>query len=193
MKKVLLIILLILLYSCKEVNNTTQEEDNATERYDTITLGNRYSLLIPESLERTDKLNDIARIQFQNKQQDFYIIVIDQLKEGFYKRVEEKTFNVTPDIEGYFKVIKEHFGEECGIKNFKVSNITRGKINSNKAITFTMTGECYDGKYSVFYRYSIVESKLRYYQIMGWTNITNADKTITKMNKIINSFKIEEK
>lgn len=200
MKKILLIAVLILMYSCKEGNNPSKdgffsfkEENNTAEKYDTITLGNRYSLLIPESLERTNELNDVARIQYQNKEEDFYIVVIDKLKEDFSKAIEDKKYNAKPNLEGYFKVIRQQFGPKTGIKNVNFSDVSKANIKNSKAITFTVTGETInDNNRSLFFRYSVVESNLRYYQIITWTGSANANKTIAKMNKIINSFQVEE-
>ena len=53
-----------------------------------------------------------------------------------------------------------------------------------------MTGIDKEDNYPVFYRYSVIESETKFYQIMLWTNIKNSKNTIIEMNTIIDSFKL---
>jgi hypothetical protein len=148
-----------------------------------------FSLLIPESLGKTNKLNSIASIQFENTNQDFYIMVLDESKDAFAKAFNNNVHNSTADLDGYYKVIVNHF-KEITSKDFKVYNIEKKKINHSNAIVFSMSG-INDG-YPAFYRYAVIESDKRYYQIMSWTNTSQEQKYTDRMNKIIDSFKIEE-
>ncbi|WMI68184.1 hypothetical protein [Mangrovimonas sp. YM274] len=154
---------------------------------------NKYSVLIPEYLTKTTGLNQYTDFEYENIKKDFYIIIMDESKDGFYKSVERKKYDVTPNINGYYEVIKNHFKNETNLKEFKVSDEIFELDKAEKKITFTMTGIDVTDNYPIYYRYSIIESKTRYYQIMSWTNQTNASKMIVDMNKIINSFRIEEK
>ena len=181
MKKIISLLFLVLLSSCNE--------NLQNEKYEKKTVENKFSLLIPESLEQTNKLNSIASIQFENTNQDFYIMVLDESKDVFTKAVNKEIYNTTTDLDGYYKVIVNHF-KEITSKDFKVYNIEKKKINHSNAIVFSMSG-INDG-YPAFYRYAVIESNKRYYQIMSWTNTSQEQKYTDRMNKIINSFKIEE-
>lgn len=158
------------------------------DKYRKIEYKNEYSILIPENLLETDELNDLTTFQYENKSEDFYIIILEQPKQIFYNAIDIGKFEVSKNIEGYQKVVENHFKYETNLKDFKLFDVS--KINSK--ITFSMTGIDIEDNYPVFYRYSIVESKTKFYQIMSWTNINNSRKTITKMNKIIDSFKLLE-
>jgi hypothetical protein len=181
MKKIISLLFLVLLSSCNE--------NLQNEKYEKKTVENKFSLLIPESLEQTNKLNSIASIQFENTNQDFYIMVLDESKDVFNKAVNKEIYNTTTDLDGYYKVIVNHF-KEITSKDFKVYNIEKKKINHSNAIVFSMSG-INDG-YPAFYRYAVIESNKRYYQIMSWTNTSQEQKYTDRMNKIIDSFKIEE-
>lgn len=181
MKKIIYLLFLVLLSSCNE--------NSKNEKYEKKSVENKFSLLIPESLGLTNKLNSIASIQFENTNQDFYIMVLDESKDTFTKAVNNKIYNTTTDLDGYYKVIVNHF-KEITSKDFKVYNIQKKKINHSNAIVFSMSG-INDG-YPAFYRYAVIESNKRYYQIMSWTNTSQEQKYTDRMNKIIDSFKIEE-
>lgn len=181
MKKNISLLFLVLLSSCNE--------NIQNEKYEKKTVKNKFSLLIPESLEQTNKLNSIASIQFENKSQDFYIMVLDESKDAFTKAVDSKVYDTTSDLDGYYKVVVNHF-KEITTKDFKVYDIEKKKINHFNAIVFSMSG--IDDGYSAFYRYAVIESNKRYYQIMSWTNTSQEQKHTERMNKIIDSFKIEE-
>lgn len=186
MNKIYTIIILILLTSCKENKNTQEINERKI-------VENKYSVLIPEYLTKTTGLNRYTTFEYENNEKDFYVIIMDELKEGFSKAVERKKYDVTPNINGYYEVVKNHFKNETNLKDFQVFDEIFELDKPVKKITFTMTGIDVTDNYPVYYRYSIIASKTRYYQIMSWTNQTNAKKLITDMNKIINSFTIEEK
>jgi hypothetical protein len=181
MKKIFSLLYLVLLSSCNE--------NIQNEKYEKKSVESKFSLLIPESLGQVNKLNSIASIQFENKSQDFYIMVLDESKDAFTKAVDNKVYDTTANLDGYYKVVVNHF-KEITSNDFKVYNIEKKKINHSNAIVFSMSG-INDG-YPAFYRYAIIESNKRYYQIMSWTNTSQEEKYTERMNKIIDSFKIEE-
>lgn len=180
MKKIISLLFFALLFSCNE--------NLQNEKYEKKTVENKFSLLIPESLEQTTELNDVACLQFQNKKRDFYIIVLDEPKDAFTRAVDNKVLHTTADLNGYYKVVVENF-RKITTKDFKVYDIEKKKINHSNAVIFSMSGRNED--YSIFYRYAVVESKNRYYQIMLWTSTLQEQQYIDRMNKIISSFKTE--
>jgi len=181
MKKIISLLFLVVFASCNQ--------SPSIEKYEKKTVENKYSILIPESLEQTDQLNKVASVQFLNKKQDFYIMVLDESKEGFVNAIDQKLYNTTADLSGYYTILVAHF-RKITPKAFKVYNIEKKKINTHNAIVFSMSG--ITDSYPVFYRYAIVEGNQRYYQIMSWTNTSQEQKYTERMNKIIDSFEIED-
>jgi hypothetical protein len=186
MNKFFSIIILLLLTSCVENTNTNKQNERKI-------VENKYSVFIPEYLSKTTGLNQYTTFEYENIEKDFYVIIMDESKDGFSETVEKNIYDVTPNINGYYEVVKNHFKNETNLKDFKVFDEIFELNNAEKKITFTMTGIDMTDNYPVYYRYSIIESKTRYYQIMSWTNQKNAKKVISDMNNIINSFRIEEK
>ena len=179
------LILVLTVTSCRD-------ENISNEKFERKFVKNKYSILIPETLNKTTGLNRHTTFEYENLKDDLYIIIMDQSLNEFYKAISRKKYDATTDLEGYYKVVLEHFREETDLKKFKVYDEIFELDKVDKKITFTMTGIDTTDNYKVFYRYSIIESKTSYYQIMSWTNQKNAKKLIDKMNKIINSFKVEE-
>lgn len=181
MKTFIPLLFLLILSSCNK--------NPSDEKYEKKIVENKYSIFIPESLGATTELNNIASIQFQNLSEDFYVIVLDETKESFANAVQNNPTNITPDFKGYYNVIVSHF-KKITQKDFKVYDIEKKKINSSNAIVFSMSGM--NDNYPAFYRYAIIEGDQRYYQIMSWTNIPQEKKYTERMNKIIESFSVEE-
>ena len=179
-KRILLGILLICIYSCKE------SEDNVKVRTERIFTEN-YSIEAPNDFERTNKMNELAEVQFHKANEDLYFIVLEESNEDF--RNEAKLGNNKPSntLIKYYNDITKHFDEIS--QNFKITDFGYTKINSCNAIVFSMSGKDLEEGKSVFYRYAILEDNKNLYQIMSWTNLNFKDKLIGRMEPIINSFK----
>lgn len=158
MKKIIPLLLLIVFYSCDQVP--------ANEKFDKKTVENKYSISVPENLGVTTELNKEASLQLQNPLDEFYVIVIDESSSDFVNAIENNLLNATPDLDGYYNATLSHL-KKADIKNFKIYDIKKKKINSSNAIVFSISGSS-DG-FDIFYRFAIVQGKERYYQIMSWT------------------------
>ena len=176
LKKSLFLILLFFIFSCVK-------KENKNERIFT----ENYSIEAPFDFERTNEMNELAKVQFRKSNEDLHFIVLEENKEGFQNAVKSGIHNTSPNLLGYYKVITKHFDEIT--KNFKITDFGVTKINSCNAIVFSMSGkELEEGK-EVFYRYAILEDEKNFYQIMSWTNLNYKDKLIDRMTSVINSFK----
>jgi hypothetical protein len=175
-KKIILGILLIFIYSCKK-------SENKTDRIFT----ENYSIEAPNDFERTNEMNELAKVQFRKANEDLRFIVLEEPKEGFKNAIKLGIHKTSPSLLGYYKVITMHFDEIT--ENFKINDFSNTKINSCNAIVFSMSGKDLEDGKSVFYRYAIFEDNKNLYQIMSWTNIHYKDKLIGRMESIINSFK----
>lgn len=181
MKKIITLLFLAVLYSC--------DQYNSNEKFEKKTVENKYSLSVPESLGATTELNDEASLQLQNQFDEFYVIVIDELKTDFVDAIENNLLNTTPDLDGYYNATLNNF-KKSGLKDFKFYDVKKKKINSSSAIVFSVSGIS-DG-FNVFYRFAIVQGKERYYQIMSWTEASKEKKYNERMNRILDSFNVEE-
>lgn len=181
MKKIISLLFLVVLSSC--------DQNHSNEKFEKKTVENKYSLSVPESLGVTTELNDIASLQLQNQMEDFYVIVIDEPKSEFLQAVENHLINTTPNLDGFYGVITNHF-KQVMPQDYKLYDIKKKKINSASSIVFSMSGVV-DGN-SIFYRYAIIQGRQRYYQVMTWTSGQQEEKYTERMNKIIESFNVEE-
>ncbi|WP_123924601.1 hypothetical protein [Flavobacterium sp. WLB] len=80
MKKIISLLFLVALSSC--------DQNHSNEKFEKKTVENKYSLSVPESLGVTTELNDQASLQLQNQFDEFYVIVIDELKSDFLNAIE---------------------------------------------------------------------------------------------------------
>ena len=74
LKNYILAILIIFISSCKQSENNTENEVVMTENY---------SLSVPKDLERTNNLNELAKVQFQKVEEVLYFIVLEETKKKF--------------------------------------------------------------------------------------------------------------
>jgi hypothetical protein len=186
MKFKLLIVLLIFI-GCKNKSEQTYRTYGENRIY---TVENKYEVLIPKSLNQTDRLNDLTDFQFENIDDDLYVIILDQPKQTFYKAIEDKQYNEQPNLTGYCNTVIKHFNELYN--KFIVYDISRKKLNSSNAVVFSMTGISKEDGIEDFYRYAVIESDSRFYQIMSWTKKEKEKNVIDRMNQIIMSFKVKE-
>ena len=171
-------ILIIFIYSCKKT-------ENKAERIFT----ENYSIEAPYDFERTNQMNELAKVQFRKTNEDLHFIVLEESKVGFQNAIKLGVHKTTPNLYGYYKVITTHFDELN--ENFKITDYGITKINSCNAIIFSMSGKDLEDGKSVFLRYAILEDDKNLYQIMSWTNLNFKDKLIGRMTSVINSFKSE--
>lgn len=176
LKTIFIGILIIFIYSCKKAEN--KNERIFTENF---------SIEVPNDFERTNEMNELAKVQFRKSNEDLHFIVLEETKDGFQNSIKLGVYDTSPNLFGYYKVITKHFDEIS--ENFTISDFGRTKINSCNAILFSMSGKDLENGKNVFYRYAILEDDKNLYQIMSWTNIHYKNKLIGRMTSIINSFK----
>ena len=176
LKKIILLTFLIFIFSCNK-------SENKNERIFT----ENYSIEAPSDFEKTNEMNELAKVQFRKSKEDLHFIVLEETKEGFQNGIKMGVHKVSPSLFGYYKVITNHFDEITA--DFKTSDYGVTKINSCNAIVFSMSGKDLEDGKGVYYRYAILEDEKNLYQIMSWTNIGYKDKLIGRMEPIINSFK----
>lgn len=158
---------------------------NVKEEFKTITIEKKYSLSIPDNLEKATKLNDDASLQYQDLFNEYYVIAIDEPKESFSNAIIKSNSDITPNLEGYYNLITTSLPEK--LKNCKLYDQKTNTINGKRVKIFSASGTIED--FDVFYRYAIVEGHADYYQIMLWTEKSKESKYKELMEKTILSFK----
>lgn len=173
-----LILTTALLVSC---NNDTQ----------TVKVEDKYSIELPEYLDKTSDLNKEASLQYQNMVKELYVIVIDEPKSALAVALEENSLTETysSDLNGYSKLITD--GMDASIKIKKKPEFTDTTINGYKARLLSFEGV--NQGYRVYWKLAFIEGNDHYYQIMAWTKAESKGKYEKEMTEIINSFKETDK
>jgi len=171
--------IIFILTSCYQIDNNKNQE----------IISDNFSIVVPSNLERTQRLNTLSKVQFENIEEDIYFIVLEESKRGFKDAIEHKMHKATPDLNGYLEVVVNHFREIS--TKFALSDVGRTKIDQCNAYIFSMTSEEPSDNLVTFYRYAIIEDNENYYQIMSWTHLKNKKNLIGIIDEVIHSFKIK--
>ncbi len=153
-----------------------------------IEIKNDYSLELPDFLNATDSLNPSASLQFQNLSKEFFIIVIEEDKKEFTRKIVENNAEeiYPPNLKGYTDIINHSIGET--IKISARTDIEDLEINGLAAKNFTIQGQTKD-KIPVYYSFTVVKGKDNYYQIAQWTAKNQKALFEKQMSEIAKSFK----
>ena len=145
-----------------------------------VNINDQYSVKLPSFLDRTDKLHKEASLQYENKEKEFYVVVIDERKK------ELKQYDLNFNLSSYFDSVKKQVISN-GLENAVISAGKEMKIDSFNAMSAEITGKT--GKEKVFYKFAVVESNEHYYQIFVWTLNDYREKYSADMDSVIYSFK----
>ena len=156
---------------------------NKSETVQTVKIKNQYSIELPESLSKTNDLNDDASLQYQNLYDEFYIIVIDEKTTEIDDLFT--TLNKKLGLTSYVDFIKTDY--EKGMKSPVFSGIKKGKIHGLESQIISISGR-YENM-EVFYKIAFLKSEKYYYQVMLWTLLDKKEEHEKEMDKVIASFK----
>ncbi|WP_338760768.1 hypothetical protein WAF17_14210 [Bernardetia sp. ABR2-2B] len=153
-----------------------------------IEIKNDYSLELPNFLTTTDSLNPNASLQYQNINKEFFVIVIEEDKKEFTRKIVENNAEEVypPNLKGYTDIINHSIGET--IKISARTEIEDLEINGLAAKNFTIEGQTAD-KIAVYYSFTIIKGKDNYYQIAQWTAKNQKALFQKQMLDIAKSFK----
>jgi hypothetical protein len=163
--------------------SSCQEE----KEYEARLVNNTYSIEIPLMLTQATSLHDEASLQYQNLQQELYVLAIEEPKNEIHDMIhqEEALTNFTPDFEGYAKLITENM--DLRVRLDHVTELKDTIINGHKAKLQTMESEI-DGN-KAYYWIGIFEGDKNYYQVITWTLLAKKELHQSKMEHMIYSFK----
>ncbi len=157
------------------------------DKFQTITIENKYSITIPSFLTEANGLNADASMQYQHAWKEFYVIVIDESKLEMQKVLEDNNLVETfsNDIKGYSKIIMNGFEQKILVSH--KSEILDTLVNKMPARLLTISGRVEN--IDAFYSLGFIEGKDRYYQIMAWTLSSKEYENKDEMNRIMYSLK----
>lgn len=191
MKKLLSILLCaLLLSSCNDSSREKLKETIASidtgDKLKTINI-NKYSIGIPDYMEKMTDLNDEASLQYGDKFKEFYVIVIDETHGSVDSAFSEGGYTDSlgdPELfNALYKLMKESY--TSGVKD--VRNIKERDFSISgmpaKELTFNGTLDTYD----VYYNVSFVKGPTQFFQVFTWTMGKYKEKYEPTMHNMINS------
>lgn len=168
-----LAVLFFLLQSC----NQTQ----------VVKIKNHYSMELPGSMETVKDLHPLASLQYKEKLDEFYVIVIDEKKKEMHAALETNGLSeiYSNNVEGYATLLFDDIKTRIKVKSN--TPLKKERINGLDARTYEVNA-LVDGM-DIYYNIAYVEGAKTYYQILTWSSISEKSKHKDKMKQIIHSFK----
>lgn len=159
-----------------------QDIEDSFASVEEVNINNLYNVEIPSSLSKTYDLNDEASLQYENVDEDVYLIVLDENKKEVKNAVNELLEDEELiDIYAYLQFTT--FATDYDFKNYLKKSI----INGLKARQLDVVNHL--DEHDVFYKMSCYEGKTNLYFLVTWTTLENKDRLNPVLQNIINSFK----
>lgn len=159
----------LLLFSCKP-----------SVEFNNVVINDGYSISIPSYLTATSGMHQQASAQYENKEKEFYLLVIDESK------ADMTAYDLDYDIDTYYKnIVSTPFKDF--IKDGKISIPGRQEINGAKALITNIEGLVENT--NIFYKLAVIETTNKFYQVVIWTRADQREKYEKDMITIIESLK----
>jgi hypothetical protein len=146
--------------------------------------------MIPGNMKPTNALNDGASLQYQNRLQELYIIVIDNAKEEFMNDlVDNDLLDIYPaSFEGYCDLLSDHENNSgVFLEQQDKHLLTRETIHNLPATTFENVRRI--EKMDIYYKIALIEGKEHYYNVVAWTLASRKKRFEKTIATMIASFK----
>jgi hypothetical protein len=148
--------------------------------FNSVTINDNYSISIPEYLSPSTGMHQQASAQYENKEKEFYLLVIDESK------ADMQTYDLDYDIDTYYKnIVSKPFKDF--IQGGKISIPGRQTINGAKALIADIEGEV--NHTQIFYKLAVIETPNKFYQVVVWTRADQKEMYEKDMLAIIESLK----
>jgi len=154
-----------------------------------ITADNRFSIEIPSSLTETEGLNDLAFLQYQNIENDYYFIAIAMKVEDFEFFYDE--YEMEGIYERNFDGFCQYFFDDLLAtlfnatpgewQKFNVDNTTAKKIEIDALLDYEL---------EAFYNVNFIKGKKEYFYLVFWTLPAQKNTYNALIKKAINSIKL---
>lgn len=133
-----------------------------------VTIGNLFSMTLPSYMTKTDSLNDVASLEYQNTIRELYTIVIVETKKEYQQSLQEHELNekYPNDLIGFSDLLLK-YGFKSQIDISEESNLIDTIINQKHARYISITGRKEDT--DLFLYLGFIEGDAHYYQVIIWT------------------------
>ena len=161
---------------------------NIETTYETVNVKNRFSIVLPSFLTKTNDLNDDASLQYQNERREFYVAVIEESFDEVDMAIEqlkEENLDFKNTLEDYKKMSFDDYKSQ--LTNAEMYNTKDTIVNNMQAITTHLRGRI--NGVDIFYCLGLFKGKTGYYQATSWTLANNEGLYNDDMDKIIYSIK----
>ncbi len=115
-------------------------------------------------MQKSTELHEYANLQFSDEQQGYFLIGIDEPKDGLrdlqlYYQLEDYSHFVT-------RIVTR------GLDTASVSSVTSHEINGLSCISTDLFGaiKIKEKLLEVYYRLMVLESQSNFYQLIAWSN-----------------------
>ncbi len=157
-----------------------------------VKINEQYSLEVPKFMTVSKELNDEASLQYQNTEEELYVIVIDEPKDEFVKVFKkEKGWDDKMTVaENYRRV--QVASMKSGIKMKGKPVITATKASDVAVEIVDFSGRVKGVDFPIFYKTGFLECEGFVYMIMTWTLDSKKAFHNQDMEKMIKSFRPEK-
>ena len=187
-----LITILVVLASCmdtKKTNEDSSEEVISGENFRDVTITDEYRISIPKVMVSTTGLNNEARLQFQNVDQEIYLIILEEPKTELEHLLtnQNREAEESSILSEYGALQLERLGGAMKVK--KRVGPKKLTIQELNAELFEIMGEIPNLKADLYYSLTFIEGVEKVYTVMSWTLDSQKDKYRTTFEHIATSFK----
>lgn len=144
--------------------------------------GQEFSIAIPDYMNRTLGLNDVAALQFKSSVKDVYGFVIYDSKDEL--KIAEMVF---ANIGEFFDDFANNFVKDE--PNRKMSKPETQKTEGYNFMFCDITYMDSEAKTEVYYFLGVVETQNSFYKVLFWSSAENKDKFKADFQKAFLSFR----
>lgn len=157
-----------------------------------VTIKDQYSLEIGKHMKETKELNDDASLQYEDTEEELYIIVIDESSKEFADafRGEKGWDNSMTIAENYRRVQMALMKKKMKMKGKPVIRKTKAGSLPMEIVDFS--AKVAGIEYEIAYKIGFIEAEGNLYMIMDWTLKSLLDRHNREMEEMITSFRTED-
>lgn len=140
-----------------------------TSEYKTETIENNFQISIPKKMKKASQLNPEASMQFENNNDNTFLVILQEDRSDFLKAYGEAGFldNTMSDIENYRKLQVDYFVKRLTL--LEEGEPDAVKINGNNAAQIEFTCQVPTANSNIFYVMTFIEGEDDLYMIISWT------------------------
>ncbi len=153
---------------------------NAQSSMRNVTIKGLYSISVPDSLKTTNKLNNIASLQYFNPSKEMYVIVIDESIQDLARG------NLKLNLGIYYKMAV--FNIVTGLKDANVEKVKSSNRGNLKIYQTDLEGKLKGNNVGIYYKIAVVQSPTHFYQIFTWTLKSQKYEFNSTYQQMIDSF-----